>query len=86
MLANGFAADLLAGLVPAGLAMVLTESVRAGGPTIKSERFMITDAGRRATAGPQSRSDWVRVILPQPVNQVAISPGSAYRAFITGSG
>jgi hypothetical protein len=53
MLANGFATYLLAGLVLAGLATVVTESVRAGGPTIKSERFMITDAGLRAIAEPR---------------------------------
>jgi hypothetical protein len=53
MLAHGFTADLLAGLVLAGLATVVTESVRVGGPTIKIERFMITDAGRRAIAAPQ---------------------------------
>ena len=60
MLANGFAADLLAGLVPAELA------ISAGGPTIKSERFTITDAGLRAVAEPGLEPVWVRVILPQP--------------------
>jgi hypothetical protein len=37
MPANGFATDLLAGLVHAGLAMVATESVRVGSLTIKTE-------------------------------------------------
>jgi hypothetical protein len=45
---HGFEADILAGLVLAGLVTVVTETVRAGGPTIKTERFLITDAGRRA--------------------------------------
>lgn len=44
MLANGFANDLLAGRVLAGLAIMASESVTAGGPTIKTERFRITDA------------------------------------------
>jgi hypothetical protein len=48
MVAHGFEADMLAGLVLAGLATVVTETVRSGGPTIKNERFLITDAGRRA--------------------------------------
>jgi len=51
MLAHGFTADMLAGLVLAGLATVVTETVKAGGPTIKVERFLITDAGRRAIEG-----------------------------------
>jgi len=51
MLANGFAAELLAELVLAGLATVVTEMVRAGGPTIKVETLRITDAGQRAIAG-----------------------------------
>jgi hypothetical protein len=50
MFAQGFAADMLAGLVLAGLVTVVTETVRSGGPTIKAERFMITDAGRGALA------------------------------------
>lgn len=53
MFAQGFAADMLAGLVLAELATVVTETVRTGGPTTKTERFMITDAGRRAIAEPQ---------------------------------
>src|SRR5262245_42650039 len=48
MFAQGFAADMLAGLVLAGLATVVTETVRSGGPTTKAERFMITGAGRDA--------------------------------------
>jgi hypothetical protein len=51
MLANGFAAELLAELVLAGLATVVNEMVRAGGPTIKVETLRITDAGQRAIAG-----------------------------------
>ncbi len=52
MFAQGFAADMLAGLVLAGLATVVTGTARAGGPTTKAKRFMITDAGR---AGPCCR-------------------------------
>jgi hypothetical protein len=33
--------------------MVVTETVTTGGPTTKAERFMITDAGRRAIAEPE---------------------------------
>jgi hypothetical protein len=54
MVARGFAPDMLAGLVLAGLATVVTETVRVGAPTIKVERFQITDAGRRAIAEVQS--------------------------------
>ena len=43
MLAHEFSRDMLAGLVLAGLATVVTETVRAGGPTIKLERVRITD-------------------------------------------
>jgi hypothetical protein len=39
---------MLAGLVLAGLATVVTEITKPGGPTIKVERYRITDAGRRA--------------------------------------
>jgi hypothetical protein len=46
--AHGFTREMLAGLVLAGLATAVTETVRAGGPTIKIERIVITDEGRRA--------------------------------------
>ena len=48
MLGHGFSRDMLAMLVLAGLAKVVSETVRAGGSTIKVERVSITDAGRRA--------------------------------------
>jgi len=51
VLAHEFSRDMPAGLVLAGLATVVTETVRAGGPTIKVERYRITDAGRRAIEG-----------------------------------
>ena len=51
MLAHGFAADLLADLEIAGFAVVVTETVRTGGPTTKVERFRITDAGRGTLEG-----------------------------------
>jgi hypothetical protein len=76
MLPNGFATDLLAGLVLAGLAIMATESVRAGGPTIRpNDSGSRTQGDRRAAV----LTRLVRVILPQAANQVAISPGSAYR-------
>ena len=51
LLAHEFSCDMLAGLVLAGLATVVTETIRAGGPTIKVERYRITDAGTRALDG-----------------------------------
>ena len=51
VLGHGFSRDMLAMLVLAGLATMVTETPRAGGPTIKVERMQITDAGRRALEG-----------------------------------
>jgi hypothetical protein len=51
VLAHGFSRDMLAGLVLAGLAMVVTETVKAGGPSLKVERYRITDDGRRMIEG-----------------------------------
>jgi hypothetical protein len=51
ILSHGFSRDMLAMLVLAGLAKVVTETARAGGSTIKVERVSITDAGRRAIEG-----------------------------------
>ncbi len=51
VLAHEFSRDMLAGLVLAGLATVVTETVRAGGPSLKVERYRITDAGRKALEG-----------------------------------
>jgi hypothetical protein len=48
MLAHGFTRELIAGLVLAGLATVVTDTARIGGQTIKVELVMITDAGRSA--------------------------------------
>jgi hypothetical protein len=48
MRAHGFTPELIAGLVLAGLATVVTDTARIGGETIKVELVMITDAGRRA--------------------------------------
>jgi hypothetical protein len=48
MLAHGFTPELIAGLVLAGFATVVTDTARIGGQTIKVELVMITDAGRRA--------------------------------------
>jgi hypothetical protein len=51
MLAHRFTRDMLAGLVLAGLATVVTETMRAGDATVKVERYRITEDGRDALAG-----------------------------------
>jgi hypothetical protein len=51
VLAHECSRDMLAGLVLAGLATVVAETLRADGPSIKIERVRITDAGRRAIEG-----------------------------------
>jgi hypothetical protein len=48
LLVQGFRTSMLAGLVRDGLAMVVTEPVRAGGQTIEVVRIRITDSGRTA--------------------------------------
>jgi hypothetical protein len=49
MLAHGFSAEMLAGLVQAGLATVVTETrTMREGVTTEIERIRITEAGRRA--------------------------------------
>jgi hypothetical protein len=50
MLAHGFRREMLAGLVLAGLATVVTETMRAGTATTKVERYRITEDGRDALA------------------------------------
>jgi uncharacterized protein YpbB len=50
MLMNGFQSDMLAGLVFAGFATVVTETMRAGAATVEVERYRITDEGRAALA------------------------------------
>jgi hypothetical protein len=47
-LVHGFARDMIAGLVHAGLATPRCETIDAGGRTIEVVRLIITDAGRRA--------------------------------------
>jgi hypothetical protein len=42
---------MLAGLVLSGLATVVTETVRAGGPWLKVECYRIADVGRRVLEG-----------------------------------
>jgi hypothetical protein len=51
VLGHGFSSDMLAMLVLAGLATVVTETLRVGGGTFKIERMRITDAGRLAIQG-----------------------------------
>ncbi len=51
MLAHGFRREMLTGLVLAGLATVVTETMKAGAATIKVERYRITDDGRDALHG-----------------------------------
>ena len=48
LLADGFAADMLADLVREGLATAHRGTVRVGGRQIRVERYRITDAGRTA--------------------------------------
>jgi hypothetical protein len=51
LLADGFAADMLADLIREGLATAHRGAVRAGGRQIRVERYRITDAGRKAIEG-----------------------------------
>jgi hypothetical protein len=51
VLAHWFTLTMLAGLIRAGLATAQREVLKIGGPTIKIERYRITDAGRRALEG-----------------------------------
>jgi hypothetical protein len=51
MIAHGFTHELIAGLVPAGLATMVTDTARIGEQAIEVELVMITDAGRRAIEG-----------------------------------
>src|SRR5258708_7150693 len=48
---SGFNREMLAELVLTGLVTVATETVQAGAPTIKVERYRITDDGRNALKG-----------------------------------
>ena len=50
-LGHGFSRDMLAMLVLAGLATVVTETLRPTGSTVKIERMHITAAGQRALEG-----------------------------------
>jgi hypothetical protein len=51
LLADGFAADMLADLVREGLATAQRGTSRVGGREIRVERYRITDAGRKAIEG-----------------------------------
>jgi hypothetical protein len=51
VLGHGFSSDMLAMLVLAGLASVVTEPLRTDGERRKVERVLITDAGERALEG-----------------------------------
>jgi hypothetical protein len=50
MIACGFRRKTLAGLVLAGLVTVVTETMRAGGATVRVERYCITERGQEALA------------------------------------
>ena len=50
-LGHGFSHEMLAMLVLAGLATVVTETLRVDGGTFKIERMRITEAGRQAIRG-----------------------------------
>jgi hypothetical protein len=47
---QGFAVELLVGLVRAGLASVAPETMRSGGRVVEVTRLRVTGAGRRALA------------------------------------
>jgi hypothetical protein len=47
-MAQGFTADMLAGLIHDGLATAAPETVMVGGRAIEVTRVKITEAGRRA--------------------------------------
>jgi hypothetical protein len=48
LLADGFTVDMLADLVRDGLVTTQRGTLRAGGRTIRIERYRITDDGRKA--------------------------------------
>ena len=48
LIANGFPAEMLAGLVSDGLALMQGETVKVGGRAVEVIRVLITDAGERA--------------------------------------
>jgi hypothetical protein len=50
-LGHGFSREMLATIVLAGLATVVTETLGVEGGTFKVERMRITDAGRKAING-----------------------------------
>ena len=54
MLAHGFTHELIAGLVLADLATVVTDTARIGEQTIEVELVMIADAGRKAIEAEQT--------------------------------
>jgi hypothetical protein len=51
VLVHGIDRDTIAGLVRTGLATARNEAVKAGGKTISSKRYRITNAGRMALEG-----------------------------------
>ena len=55
LILSGFKREMLANLVLAGLITVVTETIQAGAPTIKAERYHITDDGRKALRGDAQR-------------------------------
>jgi|GraSoi_2013_40cm_1033754.scaffolds.fasta_scaffold121718_1 hypothetical protein len=54
MIAHGFTHELIAGLVLADLATVVTDTARIGEQTIEVELVMIADAGRKAIEAEQT--------------------------------
>jgi hypothetical protein len=60
MLAHWFTVTTIAGLVRAGLATAQHQVDKIGRPTIKVERYHITDAGRMALEG------WPARLIRQP--------------------
>jgi hypothetical protein len=66
VVAHGFSVGMLAGLVHARLATVVTETKMAlRSPTIKIDRIRITDDGRRTIEGQANVSSIDRIVRHQ---------------------
>jgi hypothetical protein len=66
VVAHGFSVGMLAGLMHAGFATVVTETKMAPrSPTIKIDRIRITDDGRRTIEGQANVSSIDRIVRHQ---------------------
>ena len=73
MLAHGFWRDMLAGLVLAGLATVVTETIRAGGPTIKVECQSASNFDPRSASNFDPLERRVRAVALAPSELVGVA-------------